>query len=105
MWRDKVFVSPFLQNADEIFQTARDAGPEDCDMAILVKGDGGIHMLPACDWELESMRLHHGARAAYRVSRKDGGVRLEARSASQSCLIQSAKPERLLSDFPRYLLH
>jgi len=74
-------------------------------MAILVKADGGIHMLPASDWELESMRMHHGARTAYRVSRKDGGVRLEARSASQSCLIQSTKPERFLSDFPRYLLH
>jgi hypothetical protein len=105
--RDKSFVSPFLRNAEEIFQTAREAGPDDCEMAILVNRDGSIHMLAGAGWELEPLRMHHGAKAAYRVSRTEGCVRLEARSADECCLLQAKKPARpmatLLPDFPQYL--
>jgi hypothetical protein len=99
-------VSAFLKDAEEIFETARQGGAEDCELAILVGRDGGIHMLPASGWELETLRLHHGARAAYRVTRNGGGVRLEARSADEACLLQAKPPKpwrASLSDFPRYL--
>lgn len=76
-------------------------------MSILVNRDGAIHMLPATDWQLEPLRIHHGARAAYRISRKGGGVRLEARSADESCLLETQQPawrmRQLLADFPQYL--
>src|SRR5689334_8480888 len=115
-----VIVSAFLKDAEEIFQTARQGRAEDCELAILVSRDGGIHMLPASGWELEPLRLHHGALAAYRVSRAGGGVRLEARSAGESCVLQSTVlpagvrqpgvlpsgggPARsALPDFPQYL--
>jgi hypothetical protein len=100
-------VSPFLRHAEEIFLAAREGGPEDCEMSILVSRDGNIHMLAGSEWELEPLRLYHGARAAYRISRKAGGVRLEARSADESCLLQTKQPRSLtpamLPDFPQYL--
>lgn len=96
-----------MKHAEEIFLAAREGGPDDCEMSILVSRDGSIHMLAGADWELEPLRMHHGARAAYRISRKAGGVRLEARSADGSCLLQTRQPARLmpamLPDFPQYL--
>ena len=51
------------------------------------------------------------ARAAYHVSRKSGGVRMEARSDQESCFLQTRRPARqtfpmppcLAPDFPQYL--
>jgi hypothetical protein len=102
---DKVFVGTFLQHAEEIFTAARE-GSEDCELAILVGRDGGIHMLAAADWGLEPLRLHHGAQTAYRISRGGGRVRLEARSGMQTCLLEAAPRRRVsaqLADFPQYL--
>jgi hypothetical protein len=105
---DKKIVSAFLRQAEEIFTAARTAGPEDCDMAILVNRDGGIHMIAGADWELEPMRLHYGASAAYRVNRSGGHVKLEARRANESCTLASNPPLRArihqLTDFPQYLM-
>ena len=105
---DKKTVSAFLRHAEEIFAAARTAGPEDCDMAILVNRDGGIHMIAGADWELEPMRLHYGASAAYRVNRNGGQVKLEARRANESCTLVAEQPVRAtrygLADFPQYLM-
>ncbi len=101
-------MSAFLRHAEEIFTTARTAGTEDCNLSILVNRDAGIHMIADADWQLESLRAHHGASAAYRVNRDNGNVRLEARSANQSCMLAADRPERILMpaipDFPRYLM-
>jgi hypothetical protein len=104
---DKSFVSAFLQHAEEIFDTACGGAQDDCELAILVSREGGIHMLPAADWELEPLRAHHGASAAYHISRNRGRVRLEARSAGEICTLQSEGPARMLRpaipDFPQYV--
>jgi hypothetical protein len=104
-------VSSFLRDVEEIFAAARQGGPEDCDLAILVSRDGGIHMVAGSDWGLESLRVRHGATTAYRIARNGGRVRLEARSADGSSVLRAdpqARPrERLvratIPDFPRYL--
>jgi len=105
---DKRFVSPFLKHAEEIFSAARQPGAENCEMAILVSAEGAIHVLPASGWELESLRIDRGARAAYRITRQGGSVRLEARSAGESCLFEAQKPAPAwragLPDFPQYRL-
>jgi hypothetical protein len=104
---DKYFVSAFLKHAEEIFATAREGAQDDCELAILVSSEGAIHMLPASDWELEPLRKHHGASAAYRISRTCGRVRLEARSGSETCTLQSEQPAYVLRsaipDFPQYV--
>ena len=107
-------MSVFLRQAEEIFQTARQGGRDDGELAIVVGYDGGIRMFSGREWALEPLRLHHGARAAYRVTRSAGRVRLEARSAEESCVLESPAPQGLgrspqaipsvLPEFPRYLL-
>lgn len=101
-------VSAFLKHAEEIFAAARTAGPEDCDMAILVNRDGGIHMIAGGDWPLEPMRLHFGASAVYRVNRSGSQVILEARRANESCTLVAERPVQAachgLADFPQYLM-
>jgi hypothetical protein len=101
-------VSAFLRHAEEIFATAQTAGTDDCNLSILVNREGGIHMIADAEWQLESLRAHHGASAAYRVHRDGGAVRVEARSANRSCLLAAERPERVLMaaipDFPRYQL-
>ncbi len=100
-------MNPFLKHAEEIFATARGAGAEDCELAILIAADGSIRILEPAGWELESLRIHHGAHAAYRVQRLAGQVRLEARTSSQACVLEGIRPQPtldgVLSDFPRYL--
>jgi hypothetical protein len=101
------FVSAFMQHAEEIFAAAQTAGAEDCDLSILLHRDGGIHMIAGNDWQLESLRAHHGASEAFRVQRSPAGVRLEARSAGKSCTLSADSPARILApacDFPRYLM-
>jgi hypothetical protein len=102
---DKILVSAFLKHAEEIFATAC-TGAEDCDLSILVNREGGLHVIAGGDWQLESLRAHHGASAAYRVHRTNGSVRVEARNAAQSCLLTTERPEwgllAPLQDFPRY---
>lgn len=107
---DKQFVSCLLKHAEEIFEAAQ-SGEQDCDFSILIHSNGGIHMLAGSDWSLEPLRIHHGAQAVYRVKRSGGRVRLEARSADESCTLEAAPPATRLSwpapalaaDFPRYL--
>ena len=104
-------MSSFLRKAEEIFATAREGGPEDCNLAILVSRDGGIHMVEGSDWGLESLRLRHGATAAYRVARNGGRVQVEVRSADESCVLRTDQPQRprrqpvctTIPDFPGYL--
>jgi hypothetical protein len=104
-------VTDFLTNAERIFETAASADGaelESGNLAILIGQDGAIHMLMGSDWPLGSLQTHHGASAAYRVSRSGAQVRVEGKSRTGSCLLQSEIPstvaKRLLADRPRYLL-
>src|SRR5258706_11566199 len=97
----------FLRHAEEIFLTAQTAGAGECDMALLVNADGAIRVVPAEEWNLEPLRVHHGASAAYRVSRGRAGVRLEARSAAGQCCVLEAPGPRgpfagMPPDYPQY---
>ncbi len=100
-------MSAFLKQVEEIFAVARRARAEASgELAILVGTDGAIHVLEAPDWELERLRAHHGARAAYLVSRRAGRVRLEARTASEYCRLEGLTPAAVLrpaiDDYPHY---
>ena len=99
-------VGKFLQHANEIFSTAR-TGSEDCDLAILMSRNGGIHIVDSSGWNLDPLRIHHDAEAVYRIWRHGGGVQLEARASGQSCVMRSENPAHLcrglFADFPQYL--
>src|SRR5437899_1884289 len=99
---DKDFVTGFLENAERIFETAALGEPESGDLAILIGQDGAIRMLMGSDWPLDSLQAHHGAMAAYRVSRSGSQVRVEGKSRTGSCVLQSEPvssiARRLLAD-------
>src|SRR5579859_3024771 len=110
-WYDKDLVTDFLINAERILATAASADGSELEsggLSILIGQDGAIHMLMGSDWPLDSLQAHHGASAAYRVSRNGAQVRVEGKSRTGSCLLQSELPSaaarRLLVDRPRYLL-
>jgi hypothetical protein len=94
---DKIFVSRFLEDAEQILAAGEaTAGSE---ISILIHGRRGIHLVAGKgDWPLESLLAESGAGVAYRVSRKDGEVQVEGRSRSESCLLRKRKPEAPLRE-------
>lgn len=96
-------VSPFLARAEEILATARQGSGEDCDMAILIGRDGGLQFMPGSGWAIESLRMAHGAAAAYRVTRLRGRVMVEASSGSERCKLEAGgEPGVFLSSLAAY---
>lgn len=100
-----------LRDAGRILETATAAGGgefESESLAILIGQDGAIRLLMDNDWPLASLQAHHGASAAYRVSRTGAQVRVEGKSRGSSCVLESETPAatalRMLSGRPRYLL-
>ncbi len=80
-------MSSFAEHAERILEAAEAAGS--CsDMTILL-GQNGIRMIADSDWPLESLLWHHGAHTAYRVSERQGQVRVEGREGSRRCLLES----------------
>jgi hypothetical protein len=108
---DKYLVSRFIANAVEILAAAENtmtAGSTPSDLTILISAEGGIHMVADSDWPLESLRQLHGSSAAYRVRPVEDRVRVEGRSASQTCQFETEKPATaarfLLNSVPAYHL-
>ncbi len=102
-------MSRFLDNAVQILDAAESAvqsGHIPADMTILISAEGAIRMVADSDWPLDSLQSHHGAKMAYRVSQDESTVRVEGRADSRTCLLETAKPERiahlLLNGMPRY---
>ena len=90
-------MSRFAENAVQILDAAENAsraGETPSDMTILITQEGGIRLVADSDWPLESLRTHHGARMAYRVSQHESIVRVEGRAGSRTCLFETEKPER-----------
>jgi hypothetical protein len=102
-------VSSFVDNAVQIFDAAENAvrsGHTPSEMTILISAEGAIRMVADSDWPLDSLKAHHGARMAYRVSQRASMVRVEGRAGSRTCLFETEKPERaarlVLNRSPNY---
>jgi hypothetical protein len=94
---DKVFVSRFLQDAEQILAASGPAG--ESEFSILIHGQRGIHMVAGkSDWPLESLLRESGAGAAYRVVHSGGEVRVEGRSRSESCVLRKRTSAAMLRD-------
>jgi hypothetical protein len=86
-------VSRFAEHAQSILDAAESAGA--CsDMTILL-GPNGIRMIADSDWPLDSLLWHHGAETAYRVTERDGSVRVEGRERSRHCVLESTPPAEI----------
>jgi len=87
-------VTRFAQHASELLDAAKSAvarGEACSDVTILIGQDSAIHMLSDCDWALDSLALHHGAKSVYRVSIKDGTAQVEGREDGSTCVMRSEK--------------
>ncbi|MGA2134229.1 MAG: hypothetical protein ABSH50_18195 [Bryobacteraceae bacterium] len=101
----------FWADAERLFDTACRAGQTgspDCDLAILIGAQGGIHILEAGEWALPGLLAHHGAQTGYRITRRQGSVKLEGRCGSTACQMLADSPahtaRQLLSPIaPGYL--
>ena len=84
-----------MENAESIWQTAEsaaNAGHNPSDLTILIGTDGAIRMLADCDWPLDSLSRHHGAKMAYRVREENGKLRLDGKSGSATCTLETRTP-------------
>ena len=59
-------------------------------MTILIGWSGAIRVVADSEWPLSSLQVEHGARLAYRVTEREGWVRVEGRSGSESCVLESS---------------
>jgi hypothetical protein len=78
-----------------IFEVASaDAGMEETarDTAILVDCTGVLRIIDSQGWSMEGLQSHYGARTVYQVRRDAGRVRVEGRSGSQTCLLETETP-------------
>jgi len=93
-------VDVFLENAQRIFDVARsDESTEPNDFALLIRPDGGLHLvmespLPLLDAEMEAAAIHGEARIAYRVTKTVAGeVRVVGRNGNRECLLLQHAPQ------------
>ena len=107
---DKEFVSRFLMDAVQIFETAAaapagDASPE---LSILYDAGGQLRIVQTEGWSPDALRQHYGARTSYHVSRTASGVVVDARGPGGTCRLQSDKPQvpslHLTAGVPQYTL-
>ena len=85
----------FTKQAQQLLEAAEAAqanGQTLTHFTLLVHDDGSIQMLADCDWPLESLASHHGARAVYRVAEVKGNIHVEGRAGLRTCLLQSVSP-------------
>jgi hypothetical protein len=88
----------FTEQAYEILEAAETAasrGIACSEWTVLVTQEGAIRMFADSDWPLASLAGEHGARAAYRVSERHGNLKVEARSGSRTCTIESTTQNRV----------
>mgnify|MGYP005849314121 CR=1 FL=1 len=92
----------FLANAANILEAAEDAAAAHSaaeDWTILLDADGGMRLVAASDWPLDSLAREHNAQSAYRVQRRASRVTLEALQGARSLRLAStpaASAARLL---------
>ena len=102
-------MSRFLENANEIFETASAApSGSSASLTILIRPSGQIHIVDGGNSPIDVLQSEHGCRTAFRVSRDGQHVRVEGRDGTNRCTLdnsrQSINTLGLFRDFPAYTL-
>ena len=104
-------MNTFFENAQRLFEVARaDSSAENTDFALLVRPDGGLHLIMETPLSLEAAAIHAGARTAYRVTRTRDAVLVTGRNAGQQCSFEDRTRSKrvsgeLLRDQPLYQMN
>ena len=95
---DTLFVSSFLDHAEQIFEVARQScEPEE--LTIRLNREGGIHILAGSDYSYTS------SDTTYRMRRGQGVVEVQGQSGSRTCLLRTDRAARSwMTDQPMYLM-
>jgi len=83
----------------ETAAAAAQQGAASSEITVLIGQDGSLRLCADSDWPLDSLAREHGAQSAYRISSRNGRVRVEGREGLRTCVLESAPPARLR--FPR----
>jgi hypothetical protein len=92
------FVDHLLTNANRIFSTALEAdqaGLVSTDWTIFVDAGGGLRMIAGAERSLDSLAWSDGAPMAWQLTRPNGTVRVEGRSGTKRCRLESESPRRV----------
>jgi hypothetical protein len=82
-------VEHFLRDAQEIFDVAMaDRSGDAVDIALLIRPDGGMHVIMDSPFALDSAAASNGARMAYRVTRTERGVTVRGQKDGRTCVLQ-----------------
>ena len=87
----------FAEQAQNLMDAALEAlnRGESCqEMTVLIGRDGGLQMCADSDWPLDSLMLDRGARTGYRVSPREGSVRVEGREGLRRCVLEGSTANR-----------
>jgi hypothetical protein len=100
-------VDTFLLNAQHILNVAKsDSSGEHSEFALLIRPDGGIHMIMESELTLDAAAIATGAKTAYRVTRSPKGVRVTGSEGDRHCQLEEGVRPRiaaeLLRDQPLY---
>lgn len=96
-----------FENARRLFEVAAAGGDSDeaQDFALLIRPDGGIHFVMESVFSIDAAALYAGAQSAFRITRSPGGVRVEGRSGSADCVMETRKsPRNMLPDQRLYCM-
>lgn len=90
-------MSSFLNNAERIFEVARQSSePED--LTIRLNPEGGIHVIAGSDYSYTSD-------TTYRIRRGQGMVEVQGNAGGHMCLLRTAKAAtEWMLDRPMYML-
>lgn len=90
-------MSSFLNNAERIFEVARQSSePED--LTIRLNPEGGIHVISGPDYSYSSD-------TTYRVRRGQGVVEVQGSAGGHMCLLRTAKVQAgWMLDRPMYMV-
>lgn len=96
----------FLDNARRIFEVAKaDPSAPDEQFAVMIRPDGGLHLMMQTPVSLEAAALDAGAESAFMITRSHGQVRVEGHRRGERCLLEKRNIRAdLLYDRPSYVL-
>jgi len=88
-------MSKFVENATRILEAAESAmqsGETPSALTFLIRPEGTLEMLADSDTPLDTLQMERGAAMIYRINQRNGRVRVEGRSGSNTCVFESEQP-------------
>lgn len=80
-------MSPLRRKAESILEVAISPAAEYHNAAFIVDRFGGLRVLDSTEWSLPGIVSEFGASSVYLVERRQGRVKVEGWSATETCVL------------------